>query len=119
MFSNLFNFGFQRSALQAVGWFLFFLLIGALLSGLAGGLAYSLGYLPQGDFSTGFKGGAQIGRIVMPAFCIFVGILLFFSKPITPLSVVVTLLAFLASFLAGWLGAGIFLAFLTTRPSRA
>jgi hypothetical protein len=114
MFKQLFNFGFQRTALQAFGWYLFFLLLAVLLGMVAGIVAFSLGYVSANDF----VGSMHVGERVAPVIPMMVGVVLLLEKPFTPTSVIVTLVAFGLAFLFGWFGAGIPLAFLTTRPSR-
>lgn len=114
MFRQMFNFGFQRTALQALGWYLFFFLVAVLLGMVAGIVAYSLGYVSADDF----VGSMRIGERVAPVLPMMVGVVLLLEKPFTPTSVIVTLVAFALAFLFGWFGAGIPLAFLTTRPSR-
>jgi hypothetical protein len=114
MFRQLFNFGYQRTALQAFGWYLFFALVAILIGGFAGTLAVFYGFTPANDFAASMK----VGEHFAPSLPILVGVILLCAKPITPLSVIVTLIAFIVAFFAGWLGAGILLAFLTTRPSR-
>jgi hypothetical protein len=118
MFSNLFNFGFQRTPLQALGWYLFFLLIAGLIGGIASGIAAQFGLIHANTFDEGYQAGMQIGRysgIIVP---VVLGFALLFSKPITPLSFVVTLVGLASALFAGFLGGGIFFAYLTTRPAR-
>ena len=114
MFRQLFNFGFQRTGLQAFGWYLFFFLI-VLLFGAAFGIgAESLGYVSANDFI----GEMHMGERIAPVIPMMVGIVLLLEKPFTPTSLIWTLVAFVLAFVLGWFGAGIPLAYLTTRPSR-
>ncbi len=114
MFKELFNFSYQRSAVQAVGFYLFYLLLAVLIGFLGGIVAYTLHLIPTTDM----RGALRLGEYIAPIIPIVIGGLVALAKPLTPTTVIVTLLAFAVAFLAGWFGAGLLIAYLTTRPSR-
>lgn len=76
MFRELMNFSYQRSALQALGWYLTFILLGALLSALAG-IIFAGGYP---TFSEAFQRAVPIGQWVGIAYQIVLAGALLWSR---------------------------------------
>jgi hypothetical protein len=111
MFQQPFNFAMQRTAIQAVGWYLFFL----LLAGLAGALAVLVAHAIAGA-PLPLPDAVVLGAKIAPIFAILLGVGLLRARPMNVANVLVTTLASVFSFFAGFLGAGLFLAYLTTRP---
>jgi len=97
--------------MQAVGWYLFFL----VLAGLAGGLAVLIAHAIMGA-PLPLPDAVVLGAKITPIFAILLGVGLLRVRPMNAPNVLVTALASVFSFFAGFLGAGVFLAYLTTRP---
>lgn len=64
MFNNLFDFEYKRSPLEALGFYIVFLIIGVLSGGILGGLAAIL------SGAQGYAEGAAIGRIIGPVYAL-------------------------------------------------
>ena len=118
MFKEPFNFSLQRTPLQALGWYLFFFLLAAVLGGIAGAIVTNFGPGHPMTIADSFHAGAHAGRYISPIIpglgCIFMLI----SRPLSALNVLIVVFSFAISLFLGWLGAGILLAYLTTRPPR-
>ena len=113
MFRQLMNFSHQRTALQAFGWYLTFLLIGIAIGGLAGAI-WSTG---SASFSEAFERAMPIGQLIAVPYHIILGILLLWSRSKGVANIGLVLASVLLSALLGALGGLIPLAVLTTRPS--
>jgi hypothetical protein len=112
MFRELMYFSYQRTALQAVGWYLAFLLLGALAAGTVSGImAAATG---TGSFTQGIRAGA----IIIIPYHIVLAVALLWTRWRSVLNIVLAILAILISLFLGALGGLIPLAVLTTRPSR-
>jgi hypothetical protein len=112
MFRELMNFSYQRTALQALGWYLIFILFGAMLGGLAG-----LIFTPAStSFSEGFQRAFPVGQWVALVYPILPATALLWSRWKSALNVFLALAAVLLGLLLGSLVALIPLAVLTTRP---
>jgi hypothetical protein len=70
------NFSRQRTALQAFGWYLTFLLIGIAIGGTAGAI-WSSG---AASFSEAFERAMPIGQLIAVPYHIMLGILLLWSR---------------------------------------
>ena len=116
MFKEPFNFALRRTGLQALGWYLVFFAIAGILGAIAGILFASSNSAVT--FDDGVKAGMLAGKYLAPAFPIVVGLPLVWTRPLSALNVIVALLAIAVGLLLGWVGAGILLAYLTTRPPR-
>jgi hypothetical protein len=114
MFRKLMTFSYQRTALQAFGWYLTFLLIGAAIGGLAGGIAVT----GAPSFSEGFQRGIPIGQLVAIPYHIILGILLLWARSKGLVNIGLVLAGVLLSVRLGGLGGAIPLAVLTTRPAK-
>ena len=69
MFTRLTDLGFKRSPLQAVGFYLAYLLLGVLISGLAAPIAAVLGLA-----DSSFLSAVQVGAAVIIPFCVGIAI---------------------------------------------
>jgi hypothetical protein len=120
MFDKLFDFSFRRTPLQALGWFLFFWLVAALIGFIAGALV-AIYSLPAGtsDFSAGLHAGQSAGRYLGPIFPIVMSGFFLWARPLTAFDLIGALGTVIIGLFLGWMGAGIILAFLTTRPLKA
>jgi len=76
MFNNLTNFSYKRNWKEAIGFYLAYLLLGIILSGIVGGLAGS-GY---NTFNQGFTRGVSVGPMVAVIFCLIISGLLLKEK---------------------------------------
>jgi len=113
MFHQPFDFSLQRSAVQAIGWYLFFLLL-SFLGGAFIGLAIgAIANIPV-TYDSGLRMGMRIGPLIP----VVLGILVMRNRPLMASNVLITAIAFVLAFLFGFLGAGILLAYLTTRPTK-
>ena len=112
MFRELMNFSYQRTALQAFGWYLTFLVIGITLAGIAATI-----FAPGATtFAEGVQGGLVIGRLVNPLYHIVLAAALLWSRWRAVLNIFLALAAVLISVFIGAVGGLILLAVLTTRP---
>lgn len=116
MFRRLGDFGFQRSAVQAIGFYLVYFFAGIIVSGVLGGVF---------GMATGAKGideSMQVGLTVGMYFAIFFTAVLSFAilRAKGQLKNMLYLFVGLLSVAVGWLGGLLFglmlVAFLTTRP---
>jgi len=113
MFRHLFDFGYQRSALQAVGFYLAYVVMGILSGGVIGAV-YALAF-----------GTSDLGPLVWIAgtFAVaFVGLISFLVLQAKgrlghPGPLVVGVLSVPAAILGGVILGFLFTAFLTTRPA--
>jgi hypothetical protein len=112
MFQEIMNFSYQRSALQAFGWYLMYLLIG-LVIGLATG--YIAGIAAK-DFDEGFHIGKMAGQVSAVPYHILLGTLLIWHRKKDAPNVLLVLAGVVLSVIAGAIGGLIPLAFLTCRP---
>ena len=117
MFRQLMNFSHQRTALQAVGWYLVFLLMGILFGAIAGGI------LAIGVASFTDDGALQlrylafiIGKITIIPYHVVLAVALLWRRSKAVLNIFLALLAVLLSAFFGALAGLIPLAVLTTRP---
>lgn len=112
MFKNLSNFGYQRSALEALGFYVAYLLCFGLCGGLLAGIAgVAFGASPEQGF--------QIGSISAIFFALILSIQVSRAKGIMKdyrTFIVILLSGFLAVFIGG-LGGLIPIAYLTTIES--
>ena len=117
MFRRLGEFGYQRSAVQAIGFYLAYFFAGIIVSGVLGGI------FGMATGANGFEEGMQVGLKVGTYFAILLTAVLSFAvlRAKGQLRNVPHLLVGLLSVGAGWLGGLlfglIFVAFLTTRPA--
>ncbi len=116
MFTNLFDFSFDRTAKQAIGFYVAWLVILAVACGLVSAAATPL--LGASNFRTGFSTGVKVGQ----SFSILANTVLAFwiLKSKNSFSFGNVVLAFIAgalSILGGGLLGLIPAAYLTTRPN--
>jgi hypothetical protein len=112
MFRELTNFSYQRTAPQALGWYLIFLLFGVLLAGIAGGLLGT----GASSFYEGFERGSEAGWLVSTFYTAALAVVLLRSRWKSALNVFLALAGVTLGLLVGSLGGLIPLAVLTTRP---
>jgi hypothetical protein len=111
MFRVLMNFfPYQRTALQALGWYLTFLLIGLILAGVAG-----LIFVPGP--AEGAQRGIPVGQWVIIAYDLVLAVALLWTRWRSAVNILLALVGLLLAVLLGALGGLIPLAVLTTRPS--
>jgi hypothetical protein len=112
MFGEIMNFNYQRSAKQAFGWYLMYLLVGLVIGAVSGYLA---GLFTQG-FDEGFNIGRLAGQFSAVPLNILLGTLLIWHRKKDAPNLLLVLAGVLLSALAGALGGLIPLAFLSNRP---
>jgi len=110
MFQDLMDFGLRRTALQALGWYLIYFLIGVAIGFVIGGI---VGLASGGKMDV--VGG--IGIISAVIYHIVVGILLLAKRPKDAINILLVVAAIPLSMFLGALGGLIPLAYLTTRPT--
>jgi hypothetical protein len=111
MFAEIMNFNYRRSAKQAVGWYLMYLLVGLVIGAVSGYLA---GLFVHAD--EGFNIGRLAGQFSAVPLNILLGTLLIWHRKKDAPNLLLVLTGVLLSALAGALGGLIPLAFLSNRP---
>jgi hypothetical protein len=111
MFAEIMNFNYQRSAKQAFGWYLMYLLVGLVIGAVSGYLA---GLFVKAD--EGFNIGRLAGQFSAVPLNILLGTLLIWHRKKDAPNLLLVLAGVLLSALAGALGGLIPLAFLSNRP---
>jgi len=78
MFKKITDFAYRRTALEALGFYLAYFLLGGLLGALIGGLAAAI----KGDatFASSYITGASVGQVVAIIFCLIIAILVVKAK---------------------------------------
>jgi hypothetical protein len=110
MFKDIFTLSTQRTASQAFGFYIAYLVMLILVCGIAGGIA---GVLTGGGFNTGVK----IGQIIAIIACPVLGFLVLKSRGAFSFgNVLIALLAGILAALGGGLLGLIPVSFLTTKP---
>jgi hypothetical protein len=113
MFKEPFNFALQRTPQQAVGWYLVILLVAFLFGVVIAVLLGSFGML-RGSFQDIAMQAAPYGMVVP----VVVAGMLGWTRPPTAPNILLAVGGAALGILVGWLGAGVPLAILTTRPAR-
>jgi hypothetical protein len=108
MFGEIMNFNYQRSAKQAFGWYLMYVLVGIVIGGVSAYLA--------GVFNPDFDQGYNVGRFSAVPFNILLGTLLIWHRKKDAPNLLLVLAGAILSSFAGALGGLIPLAFLSSRP---
>ena len=113
MFRRLTDFGHQRTLVEAIGFYLAYLLLGILLGAVLGAVAG----LVTGN--VGFEGGLAIGATVAIGICPVMAFIILGAKGLLGHLgyVAVAVLSVVGAALGGLLLGLVFVAFLTTRPS--
>jgi hypothetical protein len=106
------NFSYRRTALQAVGWYLVFLLIGGLIAVLAAAVASGGGT----GFAAALHRGASAGLLAIIPYHVIIGIWLCWGRPKDAANILLLSAGILLSPFFGALGGLIPFAVLTTRP---
>jgi hypothetical protein len=112
MFQELMNFSYQRTPLQAVGWYLLYFLIGIIIgmvSGYVAGIAST-------TFAEGFSIGTKAGQLSAIPYHILLGTLLIWHRPKEVGNILLVLGGVVLSVFLGALGGLIPLAVLSCRP---
>ena len=115
IFQRIFDFPFQRSALQAFGWYIIMALLSSLVCGIAGGIAGAL--QPAQSFESGLRVGRHVGPIVAAILVTICSILLIKPRGLSVLGTSLALIGVFLSLLLGVFAGLIPLAILTTRPA--
>jgi hypothetical protein len=112
MFGEIMNFNYQRSAKQAFGWYLMYLLVGLVIGAVFG---YLVGLFTQ-SFDEGFNIGRLAGQFSAVPFNILLGTLLIWHRKKDAPNLLLVLAGAILSAIGGALGGLIPLAFLSNRP---
>jgi len=112
MFAEIMNFNYRRSAKQAFGFYLMYLLIGLVIGSVCGYLA---GLFTQG-FDEGFNIGRLAGQFSAVPYNILLGTLLIWHRKKDAPNLLLVLAGVMLSAIAGAIGGLIPLAFLSSRP---
>jgi|SoiMethySBSTD1v2_1073268.scaffolds.fasta_scaffold194350_3 TIR domain-containing protein len=112
MFAEIMNFNYRRSAKQAFGFYLMYLLIGLVIGAVCGYLA---GLFTQG-FDEGFNIGRLAGQFSAVPYNILLGTLLIWHRKKDAPNLLLVLAGVMLSAIAGAIGGLIPLAFLSSRP---
>jgi hypothetical protein len=116
MFTNLFDFSFDRTAKQAIGFYITWLVIISVACGLVSAAASPL--LGASNFQTGFSSGVKVGQSFSILADTVVAFWILKSKHSFSFgNVVLAFLAGVLSILGGGLLGLIPAAYLTTRPN--
>ena len=113
MFRRLTDFGHQRTLVEALGFYLVYLILGIVVAAMLGALAGPL------TGNSGFEGGMLVGTVFAVVACPVLSFAILFKKGLLRhIGYVLVALLSVAGAAAGGLLLGlIFVAFLTTRPA--
>ena len=113
MFKELMNFKYKRTGIQAIGFYIVFFLIGALLAGVVSGL---LQVGSKSDSQTQFNFGIKIGSYVSLIYCTMLSLIILIVKKLykSALAVILFLLTIHGAMLMANLLGCIFPAILST-----
>jgi len=112
MFQEIMNFNYQRSAKQAFGWYLMYLLIGLIIGFVSG---YVAGIAAK-DFQEGFNIGRMAGQLSAVPYNILLGTLLIWHRKKDAPNLLLVLGGVVLSVIGGAILGLIPLAFLSSRP---
>jgi hypothetical protein len=112
MFQEIMNFNYQRSAKQAFGWYLMYLLIGIVIGLVSGYVAA----IAAKSFAEGFNIGRMAGQLSAVPYNILLGTLLIWHRPKDAPNLLLVLAGAVLSTISGAIGGLIPLAYLSTRP---
>jgi len=112
MFAEIMNFSYRRNWLQAVGWYLMFLVIGIVLGAVVGRMAG----IATTSFAEGFDIGNKAGQLSAIPYHIVLATLLLWQRPKDATNILLALAGVAISALLGALGGLIPLAVVATRP---
>ncbi len=94
----MFKFEAKRTFVQAIGFYLFFLILGVLLAGIISALVQ----LPSGaDYQTQYNIGLKIGAFFAIIYCPLLSLIILLKKKLytSPTAIIVFLLTFVGAFL--------------------
>jgi len=111
MFHEIMNFDYQRSAKQAFGWYLMYLLIGIIIGLVSGYVAA----IAAKDFDEGFAIGRMAGQLSAVPYNILLGTLLIWHRKKDAPNLLLVLGGVVLSVISGAIGGLIPLAFLNCR----
>jgi len=84
MFKNLLDFSFKRTFIQALGFYIAYFVLGAVLcgivSGITGQILSAIGYPGIETFTGGYKIGLKVGAFVAVVYCSILSFLVLKQK---------------------------------------
>lgn len=115
MFQNLANLSFKRSKLQALGFYIVFMILGLIFSGVVAGVVVGIAS-PSADFQEGFNKGGALGPLVATAYNAILIFVVFFSKKLykNAIAVILTIIGALITYPLGLILGLLFTTILTT-----
>jgi len=118
MFQHLTDLSYQRTPVQAIGFYLFYGLMGVILAAICGGIAGAAS--GGGDFNSGFQAGAAVGPYVAVAFEVVLTFRVVQRKGQTsnPGYLALLLVSAVLAYFAGVIGGTLVGAFISTRAAR-
>ena len=116
MFRRLTDLGHQRTLVEAIGFYLVYLVLGIVVAAALGAVAGPLAVVSGGS---GFEGGMLVGTIFAVVACPALSFAILFKKGLLGHVgyVLVAVLSVAGAAVAGLILGLIFVAFLTTRPA--
>jgi hypothetical protein len=122
LFAKLFDFGFQRTTVQAIGWYIVFFALWLPIGGVVGYVAAtSATDGTSGDFDAGFAqgyaAGAEMGAKAAIVYVALLAILLLLKRRLDVVNALLAAAAIAGSVVLGALLGLAPLAVLTTRPA--
>jgi hypothetical protein len=115
MFNHLFDFGYQRSTKEALGFYIAYLVLAIVAAMLLGGVA---GMIGEGD--TAYELGVKIGSIVAVVASVVLSFLIIRAKRLYSFGMILLgIVSGLLALITGGLGGFIPVAYLSTRENRA
>lgn len=118
MFQHLTDLAYQRTFVQAIGFYLFYGLIGLIMAAIGGGLAAATS--GAGDFNSGYQAGAAVGPYIAVLFEVVLTFLVLHRKGqmSNPGYVALILVSAALAYFAGIIGGNLVAAFVSTRAQR-
>ncbi|MBR1461062.1 hypothetical protein IJ596_05465 [bacterium] len=118
MFKELMNFKFKRTKKQAIGFYIVFFIIGALLGGIVSGLLQTGS---NADFQTQYNLGVKIGWYVALTYCTLLSLIMLIVKKLytSAGAIILFLLTIIGAMLMACLLGCVFPAILSTFDSKA
>ena len=118
MFKDLLKFEVKRTFVQAIGFYLFYFILGGLLAAIISGLVQ---FQSGADYQTQYNIGLKIGSFFAIIYCPMLSLIILIKKKLytSPVAIVLFLLTFIGVFMMACLLGCIVPAILSTFDSKA